>query len=178
MRPVFVAFLLGLSTGAAIAWWGQGLRSDAALAQMRSQHARILTELAHKTAEAASAVRALEQRSAAALLASEKNFVKEIADAKLETQRLRDCVRAGTCGVRLNENTVRSGDDRGRPNDSANCVGDAAVSLNAAVAQRVLDFRDALAADSAALKYLQDYARQCWSASQPHSMAELPHHLP
>lgn len=61
----------------------------------------MLADIAIKTRAAADAVRAYERRAGLALAAVDKKHTEDLNHAKAETQRLRDCVRAGICGVRI-----------------------------------------------------------------------------
>ena len=143
----------------------QAWRHDAKLSAVRMEHAHVLADISDKARAAADQVREREGRIQAALAAADDRHTRELAHAKTETDRLRACIRAGTCGVRIV--TVAARDNgRDRPQDAApGCVGDAAGALDAGVAERVLDLRDAIAADAAALGYLQEYARQCAGAA-------------
>ena len=89
----------------------------------------------------------------------DKQKMEEINAAKSETNRLRRCIAAGTCGVRINS-TAGAASSRGAADAAAPGVDDAAPALDAALQQRVLDLRDAIAEDSAALEYLQEYAKR------------------
>lgn len=151
---------LALAGAFAAGWAVQGWRADAVLAQLRQVHAGVLADIATKTRTAADAVRAYERQAGLALAAADKKSTEELSNAKAETQRLRDCVRAGTCGVRI---ITRYVDQPGGPGAAAAAacgVGDDAITLDAGVSERVLDLRDAIAEDAAKLSYLQQYAGQ------------------
>jgi hypothetical protein len=145
----------------AAGWTAQGWRSDAALAQLRLDHADVLAAIAIKTRAAADAVRAYERQAGLALAAADKKSTEDLNNAKAETQRLRDCVRAATCGVRIVTRYVNQPGGAEPSNAAAGGVGDDAITLDAGVSERVLDLRDAIAEDSAKLRYLQRYAEQC-----------------
>ena len=152
---------LVLAGAFAAGWVAQGWRSDAALAQLRQDHAGVLADIATKTRAASDAVRAYERQAGLALAAADKKHTKDLNHAKAETQRLRDCVRAGTCGVRIVTRYVGQPGGAGGADAGAGGVGDDAITLDAGVSERVLDLRDAIAEDAAKLGYLQQYAEQC-----------------
>ena len=106
-----------------------------------------------------------ERQVAAQLAELDKQKMEEINAAKSETNRLRRCIAAGTCGVRLNS-TAGAASSRGAADAAAPGVDDAAPALDAALQQRVLDLRDAIIEDSAALEYLQEYAKRCLIGAQ------------
>lgn len=167
MIPLYTHAAAALLAGAlafAGAWQLQSLRYDARIADMRMEHAHTLREIATQAQTAADAVRERESQIQAALADADTRHTRELAHAKTETDRLRACVRAGTCGVRIVA-AQASGSDSDRPQDAApGCMGDAGAALDAGLAERVFDLRDAIAADSAAIGYLQEYARQCAGA--------------
>lgn len=152
---------LVLAGAFAAGWTAQGWRSDAALALLRQDHAGVLADIAIKTRAAADAVRAYERQAGLALAAADKKSTEDLNNAKAETQRLRDCVRAGTCGVRIVTRYVGQSGGAGGADAGAGGVGDDAITLDAGVSERVLDLRDAIAEDGAKLTYLQQYAEQC-----------------
>ena len=159
-HPRLIAAGVALVLAFAAGWAAQGWRKDAQLQTLRAQHASTLQAIADKTDAARAAVQKQERMTAAHLAELDRQKTKEIVDAKLETDRLRRCIAAGTCGVRIN---TAPGTAIGyRPADAAAPgVGDAAAALNADVQRRILDLRDTIAADAAALGYLQGYALQC-----------------
>lgn len=142
-------------------WSAQGWRADAALSQLRQAHAVVLSNIATKTQIAAEAVRAYERQAGLAMAAADKKSTEELNHAKSETQRLRDCVRAGSCGVRIVTRYVNQPGGPGPADAGAGGMGDGAITLDAGVSERVLDLRDAIAEDVAKLGYLQQYAEQC-----------------
>lgn len=152
---------LALAGAFAVGWVAQGWRSDVALAQLRQDHAGVLADIAAKTRAAADAVRASERQAGLALAAADKKSTEELSNAKAETQRLRDCVRAGTCGVRIVTRYVDQPGGAGPTDAAAGGVGDDAITLDAGVSESVLDLRHAIAEDAAKLGYLQQYAEQC-----------------
>lgn len=152
---------LAMAGAFAAGWVIQGWRADASLAQARQNHAGVLADIATKTRVAADAVRAYERQAGAALAAAEKKSTEDLNNAKAETQRLRDCVRAGTCGVRIVPRYVNPSSGAGRPDAAGSSVGDDAITLDAGVSERVLDLRDAIAEDAAKIDYLQQYVEQC-----------------
>lgn len=161
-RAVLLA-ALALAGALGTGWVAQGWRADAALAQLRQEHTSVLTDIATKTQAAAEAVRAYERQTALALAAADKKSTEELSNAKAETQRLRDCVRAGTCGVRIVTRYVDQPGGPGSTDVATGGVGDGAITLDAGVSERVLDLRDAIAEDDAALTYLKEYVKQCFA---------------
>ena len=156
---------LVLAGAFAAGWVVQGWRADAALAQLRQDHAGVLADIATKTRAAADAVRAYEQQVGRALAAADKKSTEDLNNAKAETQRLRDCVRAGTCGVRIVTRYVDQPGGPGSTDAAAGGVGNDAIALDAGVSERVLDLRDAISEDAAKIDYLQQYAKQCQRVS-------------
>jgi len=164
-RSKTILAALMLASAFAAGWAAQGWRADAALVQLRQAHATVLVEIAAKTQAAAEAVRTYERQAALALAAADKKSTEELSNAKTETQRMRDCVRAGTCGVRI---VTRYVDQPGGPESTdaaAGGVGNDAIALDAGVSERVLDLRDAISEDAAKIDYLQQYAKQCQQVS-------------
>ena len=134
---------------------------DLAVGGLFDDHAGVLAGIATKTRAAADAVRAYERQTGLALAAADKKNTEDLNNAKAETQRLRDCVRAGTCGVRIVTRYADQPDGAGPADAATGGVGDDAITLDASVSERVLDLRDAIAEDQAKLEYLQQYADQC-----------------
>lgn len=160
-----LAALIAAAIAAVAVWIAQDWRYDAQLSRLRAQHADTLRTIADKTATAAQAVRRAEQATAARLAAADAKYHQELSNARQETDRLRACVRAGTCGVRIITAAPSAAACAGPANAAASSVGDGAVTLDADAAQRVLDLRESVATDSAKLSYLQDYARVCHAAT-------------
>lgn len=77
------------------------------------------------------------------------------------SRKVRDCVRAGTCGVRIVTRYVDQSGSARSAGAVTSGVGDDAITLDAGVSERALDLRDAIAEDQAKLEYLQQYADQC-----------------
>lgn len=148
-----MAFLAG--------WITQGWRADAALAQLRQVHAGLLADIATKTRAAADAVQAYEHQASLALAAADKKSTEDLNNAKAETQRLRNCVRAGTCGVRIITRYDGQPGCLGAADAATGGVGNDAITLDAAVSESVLDLRDAIIEDGERLRYLQQYVQQC-----------------
>lgn len=160
LKLVAIGVALGLLGAFAAGWGAQGWRKDVQLQEQRTQHAQKLQDIAEKTAAALTAVRKYERLTATHLAETDRQKTEEINAAKSETNRLRRCIAAGTCGVRLNS-TAGAASSRGATDAAAPGMDDAAPALDAALQQRVLDLRDAIAEDSAALEYLQEYALRC-----------------
>lgn len=156
-----ISALVVLAAAFAAGWTAQGWRADAALARLRQDHAGVLADIATKTRATADAVRAYERQAGLALAAADKKSTEDLNNAKAETQRLRDCVRAGTCGVRIVTRYADQPDGAGPADAATGGVGDDSITLDAGVSERVLDLRDAIAEDQAKLEYLQQYADQC-----------------
>jgi hypothetical protein len=161
MARLIYALIVGAALGAAAAWWAQGQRSDVELAQLKSAHSELLAGIATKTKAVADAVRAYEHATGLALSAADTKHTGELNAQKAETQRLRDCVRAGTCGVRIVTRYVDQPSGAGGANAAASSLGDDSIALDVAVSERVLDLRDSIAEDEAKLGYLREYAEQC-----------------
>jgi len=152
---------LVLAGAFAAGWTAQGWRAGTLLAQVRQDHASVLADIATKTQAAAETVRTYERQTALALAAADKKSTEELSNAKAETQRLRDCVRAGTCGVRIVTHYVDQPSGAGRTDAAASGVGDDSITLDAGVSESVLDLRDTIAEDIAKIDYLQQYAEHC-----------------
>ena len=162
-RLIVVGAVLVLAFAAG--WVAQGWRKDVQLQSQRVQYAKTMQTIAEKTAAARDAVQEQERQMAAQLAELDKQKMEEISAAKSETNRLRRCIAAGTCGVRLNS-TAGAASGRGATDATAPGMDDAAPALDATLQQRVLDLRDAIAEDSAALEYLQGYAKRCLIGAQ------------
>ena len=156
-----VALVLAFGAGWAVQGWRMGMQ----LQEQRTQHARTLQDIAEKTATARDAVRKQERQMAAHLAELDKQKMEGINAAKSETNRLRRCIAAGTCGVRLDTN-AGAASSRGAADASPSGVGNEAAAISGDLQQRVLDLRDAIAEDSAALEYLQEYAKRCLVGAQ------------
>lgn len=87
---------------------------------------------------------------------------KGMEDDKKELNRLRDCVAAGTCGVRLITKYVR---DSGLSDSGASSLGNDTITLDPDVQRRVLDHRESISEDQRKLEYWQEYGLACWSAT-------------
>ena len=155
-----VLFALGLATG----WAVNGWRKNTELAELRQERATELRQIAEKTAKAVTAVRAAEKASNDAISAADQKSTKRIAQNEEETSRLRECVRLGTCGVRIVTRVVRESGSSGAADSSPGSVGHAAVELDQDVQQRVLDLKQSIEHDAEKLDYLQRYAEVCQRA--------------
>lgn len=133
--------------------------------RLTGQHA---LELAQRDQEALALAEASKQAGIEAnnaISAADARAWKGLEDDKKELGRLRGCVAAGTCGVRLITKYVPTG---GRASDSSpGSVGHDTLEIDPDVQRRVLDHREAIGEDAAKIDYLQDYAVQCWRAMQP-----------
>ena len=147
------------------AWRVQDWRYDAQIASLKTAHAETLREIADKTSKASDAVRKYEAGVADQLADKDATHYKELTHAQSETARMRACVAAGTCGVRIITRTAACAAGGDVPQDAGACgMGDGAVALDDAAANRVLDLRESVSADAAKLAYLQEYAQSCYRA--------------
>lgn len=146
---VGAAFLFGAG------WLSNGWR-------LTGQHANDLSERDRQVLVVAQQVMAIGQAANTAISEADTKAWKGLEHDKKELGRLRGCVAAGTCGVRLITKYVNNG-----PSDSSpSSVGNDTVALDADLQHRVLDHRESLGEDEAKLTYLQAYALQCWKATQ------------
>lgn len=145
------------------AWRVQDWRYGAQLASLKAGHAETLREIADKTAKASEAVRKYEAGVAGQLADKDATHYKELTYAQSETDRLRACVAAGACGVRIITRSTACAADGDVPQDAgAGGMGDGALALDADTAGRVLDLRESVQSDAAKLAYLREYASACW----------------
>ena len=167
LKLKLVAISVALVLAFAAGWGAQGWRMGMQLQEQRTQHARTLQDIAEKTAAALTAVRKYEHLTATHLAETDRQKTEEINAAKSETNRLRRCIAAGTCGVRL-ISTAGAGaaSSRGAADAAAPGMDNEAAAIHGDLQQRVLDLRDAIVEDSAALEYLQEYAKQCLTGAQ------------
>ena len=161
-KTLIAAALLAL--GLAVGWTAQGWRKNAELAELRQERATELRQIAEKTAATVTAVRVAEKAANDAISAADKKSTERIAKNDEETSRLRECVRLGTCGVRIVTRVVRESGGSGAADSSPGSVGHAAVELDQDVQQRVLDLRESVQLDTEKLDYLQRYAEACHKA--------------
>ena len=165
MRTHVAAGLVGAALAAMAAWNVQAWRYGEQIATIKTEHAQTMQRIADKTTKTLDAVREYERTVAQDLADKDAQRTKEVADAKTETDRLRRCIAAGTCGVRIITKRAAATGACDRPTDtSASGVDSGASALDADVQRRILDLRDAISTDAAALSYLQDYARACVAA--------------
>lgn len=169
MIPALYTHAAAAAVAAALAfggaWQWQANKYGAQLASMRTDHAQVLQQLADKTQAAYEAVREREGQVQAALAQADQQHQQELTHAKTETDRLRACVRAGTCGVRIITRSTACAAGGDVPQDAgAGGVGDGAVALDDAAANRVLDLRESVQSDAAKLAYLREYASACYRA--------------
>ena len=157
---ILVCFAL-FSTG----WMVNGWRAGAELSAVRHKHAEVLRDIANKTTETVHAVARASQAANAAISAADQKSIERNAKNDEENSRLRACVAAGTCGVRIiTKSAVCSGGGSRPADSSAGRVGDAAVELDPEAGQRVLDLRASVQLDAEKLEYLRTYAESCWRA--------------
>ena len=159
------AALAGALVSGSICWQIQAWRHDAELSMLKTAHAKTMQSIADETAKALQSVRAAELKNSQAMAAADEKHTKDLTDAKQETDRLRACVRNGTCGVRIITRSTACAAGGDVPQDAgAGGVGDGAVALDDAAANRVLDLRESVQSDAAKLAYLREYAQACWRA--------------
>ena len=159
------AALLAAAIAGACAWYAQGWRMGEQLAGVKAGHAKTLLAIADKAAKARDAVARYEADVHTRLADKDTQHYKELTHAKTETDRLRACVAAGACGVRIITRATACAAGGAVPQDAgAGGVGDGAIALDDAAANRVLDLRESVQSDAAKLAYLRDYAQACWRA--------------
>ena len=159
------AALLAGALAFAGAWQVQAWRMGEQLASLKATHAETLREIADKAAKASEAVRKYEAGVADQLADKDATHYKELTHAKTETDRLRACVAAGACGVRIITRSTACAAGGAVPQDAgAGSVGDGVVALDGETAGRVLDLRESVQSDAAKLAYLREYASACWRA--------------
>ena len=145
------------------AWQVQGWRMGAQVASLKAGHAKTLQAIADKTAKARAAVARYELAAHAQLADKDAQFYKELTHAKSESDRLRACVAAGACGVRIiTRSTACAARGDVSQDAGAGSVGDGAVALDGDTAGRVLNLRESVQSDAAKLAYLREYASACW----------------
>ena len=159
------AALLAAAIAGACAWYAQGWRMGEQLAGVKASHAETMQAIADKTAQARAAVARYELAAHAQLADKDAQHYQELTHAKTETDRLRACVAAGACGVRIITRSTACAAGGDVPQDAgAVGVGDGAVALDGETAGLVLDLRESVQSDAAKLAYLRDYAQACWRA--------------
>ena len=159
------AALLAGALAFAGAWKIQGWHLGAQIASLKTAHAETLREIADKTSKASEAVRKYEAGVADQLASKDTQHYQELTHAKTETDRLRACVAAGTCGVRIITRSTACAAGGAVPQDAgAGRVGDGAIALDGETAGRVLDLRESVQSDAAKLAYLREYASACYRA--------------
>ena len=147
------------------AWQIQAWRMGEQLAGLKASHAQTMQAIADKTAQARAAVARYELAAHAQLADKDAQFYKELTHAKSESDRLRACVAAGACGVRIITRSTACAARGDVPQDAgAGSVGDGAVALDGDTAGRVLDLRESVQSDAAKLAYLREYATSCYRA--------------
>ena len=157
------AALLAGAIAGVCAWHAQGWRMGEQLASLKAGHAQTLQAIANKTAQARDAVARYEADVHTRLADKDTQHYKELTHAKSESDRLRACVAAGACGVRIITRSTACAAGGAVPQDAgAGGVGDGAVALDADTAGRVLNLRESVQSDAAKLAYLREYASACW----------------
>ena len=121
--------------------------------------------MADKPAKASEAVRKYETGVADQLADKDVQHYQELTHAQSETARMRACIAAGTCGVRIITRSTACAADGDVPQDAgAGGVDDGAVALDGDTAGRVLNLRESVQSDAAKLAYLREYASACYRA--------------
>ena len=146
------------------AWQVQAWRYDAQIATLKTRHATTLQAISDKTAKAYEAVVKYEAQVQQDLADKDTRHYKELIHEKAKTDRLRACVRAGTCGVRIIAAAPGASACPGHQDASTSRVGDGALALDGETAGRVLDLRESVQSDAAKLAYLREYAQACYRA--------------
>ncbi len=159
IKAALLGLLLVLAFGCG--WVIKDWKARAQIAGIKTEYVTVLQQILEKTAAAAGAVRRAEQLASLAIAAADSKFTGELADAKLETQKLRECVRTGTCGVRIKTVYISDSRSAGAADASPGSVGNDSIALDVSVSERVLNLRDAISEDAAKLGYLREYAEQC-----------------
>lgn len=133
--------------------------------RLHGHYAQVLNRISAKTARSAMLARRTEQAIATELAQQDERLTKERNDAKRELAAVRRDLASGARVVRVAGAVARcpigaSGADV--PADAgASGVGDGAVTLDGAAAQRVADLYEQVGEDGAKLTYLQAYAAAC-----------------
>jgi hypothetical protein len=153
---VAIVFIAGVAGG----WIVQGWR-------LSGQHAQDLAKRDRQALEVAEAIKQAGIEANNAISAADARAWKGLEDDKKELSRLRGCVAAGTCGVRLITKYVPAGG--GASDSSPGSVGHDTIEIDPDVQRRVLDHREAIGEDAAKLDYLQGFARQCWQVTNGES---------
>lgn len=73
---------------------------EAEVAKLKASHAQVMAEIATKSAEASEKARAAETAVAKAFAKIHDQNAKDVSNANQERDRLRACLRDGTCGLR------------------------------------------------------------------------------
>lgn len=132
--------------------------------RLTGQMADLKREYAEQALAMADAAKQIGIEANNAISAADARAWKGLEDDKKELDRLRGCVAAGTCGVRLIKKYVPT--DGGASDSSTSSVGHDTIELDTDVQRRVLDLREAIEEDRRKIEYLQEYAREVWEALQ------------
>lgn len=157
-HPRLIAAGVALALAFAAGWVAQGWR-------MGAEYAEELAKRDRQALDVAEAIKQAGIEANNAIAAADAKAWKGLEDDKKELASLRGCVAAGTCGVRLITKYVPAGG--GASDSSPGSVGHDTIEIDPDVQRRVLDHREAIGEDAAKIEYLQDYAAQCWRATQP-----------
>lgn len=129
-------------------------------ANTRAGHALVLKDLADKTLKAYQAVVADDAARKAAVAALDQKHTKELNDEKKKSDDLRDCVRTGRCGLRVNASCSTPAGAGVPQTTGATRMADAAgPRLDDAAERDYFRLRDGIATARQQIAGLQDYIR-------------------
>jgi prophage endopeptidase len=156
MKTLAAAF----AAGALVAAMAQGWRYGEQLAVQQSAHDKVMTEQAGKAREAADAALAKQITLQAEAEAADKKHTEVLTSEQAENKRLRNLYESANADnrrlrIRAKCPTVPDPASPGSVGD------DGTVELSGEAGRAVWDLREALIADRAKLRYLQEYARSC-----------------
>lgn len=154
-QALMFAALIAIVFGAG--WIVNGWRLEAGHAQELAQRDREALEVAVAVMQGG-----IEANNA--ISDADKRAWKGLEDDKKELNRLRGCVAAGTCGVRLITKHVPA--NSGASDSGTSGVGHDTIEIDTDVQRRVLNHREAIGEDQRKIEYLQAYAMQFWRANQ------------
>lgn len=144
---------LALAFSFAAGWAVNGWR-------LSGQNAKELVERDRQALVVAEQRMAIGRNANVAISTADMNVWKGLEDDKKELDRLRSCVAAGTCGVRIITKYVPIGSGPSDP--GAGSVGYDTIEIDPDVQRRVLDHREAISEDQRKIEFLQEYARTCF----------------
>ena len=160
-----------LIVGLLVAVVGQQSRvanEEAAHAQTKAEHAAVLLALAEKTKASYEAV--VKNLDAQQRLNAEidSKHSKELSHALTENRRLADCVRAGTCGVRIRATCpAATPTDVPQAPGTGSVVDDAGPRLDEAAERDYFSLRAGIETARKQIDGLQDYISRVCLGSAP-----------